>query len=250
MDDETLDQLLTDLASPDPVVRDEKAYTQLAQAISDRELTQDQLKRVATTMRERLRHDEIQARTFGALVLAALVEAGEWDDAWFVEVRDWYLAETDLRGYDETLGWLHAVAHGADFFGESAAADRVPGADVLQVLVTRCVTPTEYVWREQEEVRLAAAFAMALTDRRLDKDSAVAWSAEVAAALEIDVPSPPPFWSNTVRTLQTLYVGLDHQVLHSGEPVDIKHVGAIQEAVAATIQPTQPWFWRASRTGT
>jgi hypothetical protein len=39
---------------------------------------------------------------------------------------DWYPAETDLRGYNPELGWLHAVAHGADLLG---AFGQHPGVD-------------------------------------------------------------------------------------------------------------------------
>ena len=248
MDDATLDQLLSDLTSPDPAVRDERGFGSLVQAISDGDLTDDQRARTAETARKRLRHNDVQARTFAPLVLAALVGAGEWDDAWFAGVRDWYLTETDLRGYDETLGWLHAVAHGADFFGECAATGRASGVEVLDVLVTRCVTPTEHVWRDQEEVRVATAMAMALTDSRLDATAAAEWLApvrEALAALDSSEPPAPPVWSsNVLRTLHALYVGLDHQVLRDGEPATVRHAAVAKAAVAATIQPTQPWFWR------
>ncbi|HZE00056.1 MAG TPA: DUF2785 domain-containing protein, partial [Micromonosporaceae bacterium] len=33
---------------------------------------------------------------------------------WQRAVGAWFLGETDLRGWDDQLGWLHAIAHGAD----------------------------------------------------------------------------------------------------------------------------------------
>ncbi|NNG39004.1 DUF2785 domain-containing protein [Flexivirga sp. ID2601S] len=40
-----------------------------------------------------------------------------WPPAWTDAVLAWWPAEQDLRGYDEQLGWVHAVAHGADAVG-------------------------------------------------------------------------------------------------------------------------------------
>ncbi|AKU17062.1 DUF2785 domain-containing protein [Luteipulveratus mongoliensis] len=245
MDDVTLNGLLRDLASPDPVTRDEKAYSQLARAIMARELTTAQRSEAARVARELLQHREIQARTFGPLILAVLVDVGDWDDAWFAETRDWYVAETDLRGYDDELGWLHAVAHGSDFFGEAAVAGRVPGDEVLDVLVERCVTATPLVWQDQEEIRVAHAAAHALSDPRLAPHVAVGWLERVESELEALKPGPPPPWStNTLHMLHALHVALGHEILHDGEPVTIRHGDRVRARVAATIQPTQPWFWR------
>ena len=51
---------------------------------------------------------------------------GEFEPSWLAAFTSWYPAETDLRGYDQKLGWLHAVAHGADLLG---AFGRCPQVD-------------------------------------------------------------------------------------------------------------------------
>lgn len=73
-----------------------------------------------------------KARTFAPLILASAVNrdtatgAGHLDATtvrrWLNGFITWWVAETDIRGWDDELGWLHAVAHGADLagaFGES-----------------------------------------------------------------------------------------------------------------------------------
>uniref|UniRef100_UPI0036D414D2 DUF2785 domain-containing protein n=1 Tax=Sphingopyxis terrae TaxID=33052 RepID=UPI0036D414D2 len=68
-------------------------------------------------------HPDIQARSFAALVLARVLDrvravpqvvAEETTDRWYGAFAAWFPAEVDTRGWDDTLGWLHAVAHGAD----------------------------------------------------------------------------------------------------------------------------------------
>jgi hypothetical protein len=55
-------------------------------------------------MAARLADPEIQARSFAALILAALVEHGDFEASWLAAFAAWYPAETDLRGYDPALG--------------------------------------------------------------------------------------------------------------------------------------------------
>ncbi|MBC9958070.1 DUF2785 domain-containing protein [Yimella sp. cx-51] len=48
-------------------------------------------------------------------------------------------ARGDTRGYDDELGWLHAVAHGADFLGSSAKVGAATPSEVLQPIAYRLV---------------------------------------------------------------------------------------------------------------
>ena len=76
-----------------------------------------QLDWLGAAMADRFADPQVQARTFAALILAWVVERGRYDEHWARAFTAWYPAETDLRGYDPELGWLHAVAHGADLLG-------------------------------------------------------------------------------------------------------------------------------------
>ena len=230
-----LDELLDALASPDPVLRDERAYPVLVTWIGRGDLDArlaDLGDRAAAT----LRHPEIQARTFAALVLAAAVsrdtaataeagaEAGagagvldavavrRWRDAF----AGWYAAEADLRGWDERLGWLHAVAHGADALDEFGASPRLERADLLGLLelaAGRLTTPTGYLFAHQEDDRLAYALTRLLARPELTEADAVGWLDGIRRFLEAGTPGPVPAEaSNTIRTLRCLYVMVDRGV--------------------------------------
>ncbi|MGB3761679.1 MAG: DUF2785 domain-containing protein [Ornithinimicrobium sp.] len=242
-----LNSLIDDLASADPDVRDHRALGALAGGIQDGEYDQSARAQIATAMLEHLRHPQIQARTFAPLILAVLVEHGDWKDAWFPAVRDWYLAEQDLRGYDHDLGWLHAVAHGADFFGACGVARRVAAADLLNVLAARAVAPTDLAWADMEEIRVALAMTHCLTDPALDTQGAIAWVRVVRDGLGEPGPTgPAAAWTNTVRMLTALHVALGQRVQLNGESVVIPLAEPVREQVARTLASTTPWFWQTA----
>ncbi|WP_412537762.1 DUF2785 domain-containing protein [Longispora sp. K20-0274] len=109
-------ELSAALAHPDPKIRDGAPYGVLYRWIS-RGVLDDHLPALGDAMAARFGHAEIQARTFAPLVLAWVVDRRGAEERWVDAFASWYPAETDLRGHDPELGWLHAVAHGADLLG-------------------------------------------------------------------------------------------------------------------------------------
>lgn len=143
------------LADPDPDVRDGPAYAVLARWIK-RGVLDGQLSAMGDEMAARFADPRIQARTFAALVLCWIIERGAFDEAWLAAFQRWYLAEDDLRGYDAEVGWLHAVAHGADLLGLLGQDERVQPEQMLELAARRMLADTHYVWRDAEEDRLGA----------------------------------------------------------------------------------------------
>lgn len=242
--DERLTQLITDLASPDPTVRDHGAWSEVAAAVVEGRLTAEQAQRLGDVAASRLEHSEAQARTFAPLVLAVLAGAGVTQRSWTDAVVQWYPREGDLRGHDPQLGWLHAAAHGADALAGLGRAGAAAPTVLLDTLALRLVTPTETVFRDQEDDRIAHAFALVLTDKRLTPGEAVGWLAHVTALFATGEPGPvPAHVSNTLRTLRSLSIALEHDVLADGVPVVVPHAAAVRAAIAAALQPPTAWMW-------
>lgn len=242
--DDDLDRLLDDLASPDPAVRDDGAFTQVATAVGEGRLTPGQLERLGDVATERLGHPQVQARTFAPLVLAVLAGAGVTRPAWTQAVVRWYPREDDLRGHDPRLGWLHAAAHGADALAELGRAGAEEPVVLLDALARRLVAPTETVFRDQEDDRIAHALALVLTDPGVTQDEAVGWLDPVTALFATGEPGPvPAHVSNTLRTLRSLSIALEHDVLADGEPVVVPHAAAVRAAVAEALRPPTAWMW-------
>lgn len=241
--DETVAALTELLRSPDPAARDAFASVRLARLVPH--LDTERRLRLGDAMLPALRHEQTQARTFAPLILAALVHAGEYRPRWQTEFEAWYPAERDLRGYDPELGWLHAVAHGADLLGEFGLCEQVDPAAMLRLATARLLAPTEYVLRDQEEDRLAHALARTLTRPELTADASVAWLDPIEADFTAGEPGPvPAHASNTMRTLRLLYLLADRGVRPdwSGTPAQpLAHREAVKERLAEVLAHVAPF---------
>ena len=242
-----LTDLVRGLTSRDAHERDSTAYGEFCTGVSEGRFDASERAAAAGLLVANLTHPEIQARTFAVLGLAALVEHGDWDDGWFDGARGWYLGEVDLRGFDPDLGWLHAVAHGADFFGACGARGRVPAQELLAVLGQRLVRPTDIVWRDLEEARVAHAISMVLSAPEVSSSEAVQWLDEIEAYLRSVVPGPIPApLSNATRTLSCLFVALGQQLRDGGREVQVQHADLVRSRCLEVLEPVTPWFWRRS----
>jgi len=200
------------LADPDPQVRDGAAYAVLATWIK-RGALDTQLSWLGNTMAARFADARIQARTFAPLVLAWVIERGGFDPDWVAAFERWYLAETDLRGYDAELGWLHAVAHGADLLGTLGRHPQVRPEAMLELAARRMLADTSFVWRDQEDDRLGYAMALTLSRPSLTAAQSISWLDLVDERFAVGSAGPvPPFASNTIRTLRMLYLLADRGV--------------------------------------
>lgn len=243
LDDAAVDRLARDLASADPAVRDEGASTAVGAALAAGELDPARRRRLGDAATALLGHERAVARSFGALTLAMLGAHEPPADPWVDALLAWYPDEADERGWDETLGWVHGVAHGADALGTWGVAGSVAPDRLLDAVAARLTTPSHAVWRDQEDDRLACAAVLVLS-RCDDEQVATAWLAPVTALLADGEPGPVPgHVSNALRTLRSLYVALDQQPLHDGRPLPVPHAAAVRGALAVTLEPPTGWAW-------
>lgn len=175
-------ELVDMLASPDPEVRDEIAFSTLASWIYQQRVVD------AAALRATISHllenltahigdrdtDSVFQRSFSALTLSVIVAR---DNAGpFLDAEEWHRieraavayadAEKDLRGYDPVKGWMHSAAHTADllkFLGRSRHLD-ADGQRRLLDSIGRKLTTASTVFTFGEDERLARAL-LSLTAR-------------------------------------------------------------------------------------
>lgn len=249
MERAALERLVIDLASADPGVRDDGAFTTLATALSEHELDTEQRRRLGKRMVERFAHPEAQARSFASLVLAVLASTwttddGAWPVAWTDALLEWWTTEDDLRGHVEPIGWIHAAAHGADAVGELGCAGLAPAARLLGAIAERLTAPTDFVWRDQEDDRVAAAIvAILLGPEATTVEPLLAPIRELFTAGEHG-PAPAAA-TNAMHTLRSLYVALGNLAIHpsTGEGQHVPHAADLQREIAHTLQPATPWLF-------
>jgi hypothetical protein len=243
------DELSVMLASPAPEVRDDHAYTAAARWIREG-LLDEVLPNFGDAAADRLIHPEIQARTFAPLVLQcvltrAQVVPGAVPEAaaerWYAAFAHWYPSERDTRGWDDALGWLHAVAHGADAAAAFARALPARRPAILELCAHRMTaTHADYRYAQLEDARLARAITSVLLAPGLTAEQASGWLDIVADALVGGGPGPVPPWAfNTFATLQSLHLHLTHGLAVGGVP---PHAPAVAARTAAILRLPYAWL--------
>lgn len=168
------EELLGYLDSPDSELRDDIAYRTFHQWINKLELYEPEVLR---SMRDvlmdnlfvGLRQNDtntVLLRSFSALVLSLIIhydnqkpflEQEEFDIMLDAVLR-YFEAEHDLRGYDEKLGWVHAVAHSADllkFFIRNKRTEDENHEFILQSIANKLMDSTGVIFVHDEDERLA-----------------------------------------------------------------------------------------------
>jgi hypothetical protein len=181
------------LASPDPELRDDLAYSILYTWIHDpKVLTTSDLVVFLKEWQANLRYglgetgtNTVLQRSFSALCLASLVERDQKTpflaDAPFRSLlrsaTGYLTAERDLRGFDEHLGWIHATAHTADLLAALAADQRLTREEQSSVLaaIAQRLQTAPAVYTEGEQSRLAVAVLAVMHRPDFDVSSFDTW---------------------------------------------------------------------------
>lgn len=202
-----LDALTGLLGSPDPVLRDDVAYSTLANWIyRQRVVPVEERRRLLGVWQANLRSgigetgtQTVLRRSFSALALGTLaildnevpyLERGEFST--LLQSTVTYLREEkDVRGFDATIGWIHSVAHTADllrFLSRSRHLTREEQTIVLQAIadvVLRIETPLTH----GEDERLARAVLSIAARPDLDESAMAAFVKRVAPERRSGPPS-------------------------------------------------------------
>lgn len=240
------------LGSADPRERDEVAYSVLATWI-ERGVMDGQLQAVGERATSDLSAPEIQRRTFATLILAEVVgrdsevqaaspeQVRIWLNAWAA----WYTSEPDLRSWDPKLGWLHAVAHGADTagaFGQHPAMDEDDLRGLLRTLAER-LRRVDLTLVQGEDDRVALAAHRILRRPELSVADLRAWLDALSPMWTDLTPGPiPPNARLTVHTLRALDLFLTLGV-RQGETVrSPAERDAMQLELRRTLATVYPFY--------
>lgn len=237
------------LTAPDPDIRDRLAYSILATWVDRGVLDQD-LIALGDRMAAMLEHPAVQARTFAALILGEVAARGiapaqdvlRWRDVF----ATWWPAEQDLRGHDAKLGWLHAGAHGADLLAGLGANEHLSDHDLgelLSIVVRRLSAPTDHLYADAEDDRIAHAIFTILTRPELHVQTATSWLDPVEQELRAAKGGPTPAHAaNTTHTLRSLYLMVDRgaSLDRDGEPVAVPHRIVVLDRLAQALKAAWP----------
>ena len=176
------------LASTDPVLRDDVAYSAAERWIlRDRRLSPADLRRLLQLWTANLddglgdaRGDRVFKRSFSALCLS-LIAAADLSApflepaearAFFDRMLEYFQRERDLRGFDPVHGWMHTVAHTSDTLKFLMRNPKLAaGSDARLLTAARAKLESYdavFTWGENDRLALALHSAA----RRSDADAA------------------------------------------------------------------------------
>ena len=198
------------LGSRDPELRDDLAYSITTIWIKhQKQISTDELYSLLDDWQANLRtgigetgNDGILKRSFSALSLVALAERDlkmpflgeERYRALLANALAYLRDERDLRGFDPTLGWIHATAHTADLLAALAANPLLKNEDQGRLLdaIARRLSSAHEIFTYGEQDRLSALAATIVARKDFDAPAFLNWlSALDAADQKVWKDSPP-----------------------------------------------------------
>lgn len=182
-----LDEMIENIGTTDPVVRDQLIYRAFCKLIFEDRLEKKQLEYILySILNNRSLHldietsttDSVFTRSFTSLIFAAILEYDgtkqKLDEDIILQVittsHDYMRKEQDLRGYVQEKGWAHAAAHGADLLESLIKHPLATELDARKVLqhIARFLTIAEG-YQDDEEERLARAFVTLASNHLTDE---------------------------------------------------------------------------------
>jgi hypothetical protein len=242
-------ELVELLASPDPVLRDELAYSVLTAWIYQKRIIEpDTIRVLMDQMLTNLLQgsdrdtDGVFRRSFSALMLSVVVARD--NAAPFLNERELqriegsalrYLeSERDVRGYDPVKGWMHSAAHTADLLKFVGRSRYVKPADQTMLLegIGRKVTTTP-VFTHGEDERFARAVLALVNRPDFDRDAFRTWVTTIKPArLETSLPTREQL--DTAQNVKNLFAKLE--VLLSLDAQASESVVAARDALRAVLK--------------
>lgn len=180
------------LASPDPELRDDLAYSILGTWIHHDQLSTPTLIVLTEQWKSNMKvgigeagTDSVLLRSFSALCLSEIAKREAKSPALgakryhelVADAIEYLQAERDLRGYDATLHWIHATAHTADLLAalaDSSLLTKEESSAMLRAIAARLSTAPQ-VYTQGEQDRLAAAVVALIRRRDFETNSFDAW---------------------------------------------------------------------------
>ncbi len=182
-----VEKMLPYIGHPDPFVRDDIVCESLA-AVTNH-LTSDEIKKLIKMylsddylFYDINNHDQysVLKRTFTLLQLAYILylnqEKGVLNPSIVQDIGkamvQYLEEETVLDGYDDSVGWMHSVAHSADVLGrlfQSKDLEKDVQEALLDLLVFK-IQQNQYVYIDGEEERIVQAILKGLKSGVLSND--------------------------------------------------------------------------------
>lgn len=221
-----IDWCLENIGNADPEIRDSLVYMTFCHGLENQLFTLEQVSYLSNTLisKQLLASPEILTRSFATLLASLLVSIDYWEDSiysrhlnnekqqYFFQIAHTYLEnETDFRGYDPLIGWIHPIAHGSELLLAASLHPAFPKQSLLSVWETILTVfkQQKTVFSAGESDRLAHVILQLILANKLDQGNLTTWISQ------LQLPDHQPndyFYSlNIISFLSYLYLHLDKE---------------------------------------
>lgn len=169
--------LLNNIGNLNPTIRDDLVYTLFARGFIENAFTYEQEQNVINTFVkeknlfhdiDKSENDSVFLRSFSALLGSVILEKDKETKILTTTDRntlfdwsiDYLMLEKDYRGFVETKGWAHSVAHGSDFLGAALSHPKflMQNQNKVMKIIPMIFKNMSAPFIDEEEQRLAFAF--------------------------------------------------------------------------------------------
>lgn len=187
-------EMMDNIGSLDPIIRDKLIYTTLFYWISESRFTFKQLENLLDIILDNSHlfyklgdedQDAVFKRTFSVLIVALVINEHRKEDFLsekvLYEVKDkvveYMLKERDVRGYDAVKGWAHSAAHTADALDELVQCSCFNKNDLIDILnsIKAKVCIGYYVYVDEESERMVTVVENAFNRKILSNSEIIEW---------------------------------------------------------------------------
>jgi hypothetical protein len=187
-------EMMKNIGSLNPRLRDELIYGVLCNWISENRFTHEQLTDFLDISLDKCHifyklnendEDGVFKRTFSVLIIALILHEHRKDSFLskerVYEVKEklikYMLEERDVRGYVEVKGWAHSAAHTADALDELAKCNCFNKNDLIDILnsIKAKVCIGHYVYIDEESERMVTAVESIFYKKQLSDSEIIDW---------------------------------------------------------------------------
>lgn len=239
-------ELLDNIGSTDPELRDKLILELLCYMITENILEDKELKAILDLILSekhlfndigKIEDDSVFNRAFCILIIGCILYRHNQNESKLFEeseikriyknVIKYLKAEKDVRGYIMTKGWAHSAAHTADALAEIANCKEITELDLMGILegVKEKICINYYVYVNNEEERLVTTVINVLERKIIDDKKVITWIKSFENMDKTGVyPEDHNLISNHKAFLSALYFRLKRRVnneklLHAIEEV-------------------------------
>lgn len=175
------------IGDKDPVLRDELIYAGYICLADKNKLSKNTLRELFFKAQDdkhlffqlgNKNDSDVVTRSFSTLLLVILLEVNKAlrflndDEVYTFALRflEYYEKESNLIGYDDSLGWCHAIAHGADMLETLTSYQLLNNVELLKILelFKKKVLIGDYVYIDGELNRMMPAITNILSQGLFD----------------------------------------------------------------------------------